>query len=215
MPEEFLVQQKYIKPALDLPPSTVNHSELKTVFDFDFSSEEGSLLSISAMKLKLGGYFEDSSEFYNYYSRVENVLSADSISVKYVNASAEFVTTFGILGQKVNVGFVYDYFRYFPDNREIYITYRPENTFKFNVVLTGSIVEINWSNTYTDEVYTSPLNNNKLDPVLSGSLDIHIKVYETFYIDSRISNLYNRKYSYRDGYPEPGLQYFAGLRVMI
>ncbi len=214
-PEEFLEQQKYIQPPLDLHPSKVNHSELKSVFDFDFSSDSSSALSISAMKLKLSGFFENSSDFINYDPLPENVLSAETLSVKYINANAEFVTTFGILGQKVNVEFTYDYYRYYPGNPDINITYRPENTFGFNLVLTGSIMEINWSNTYRDEVYTAPLEDNKLDAVLSGSLDIHVKVYETFYIDSRINNLYNKKYSYREGYPEPGVQYYFGLRMMI
>ena len=214
-PEEFLEQQKYIQPPLDLPPSKVNHSELKSVFDFDFSSDSSSALSVSAMKLKLGGFFENSSNFINYYSLPENVLSAETVSVKYINGNAEFVTTLGILGQKVNVEFTYDYYRYYPVNPDINITYRPGNTFGFNLVITGSVMEINWSNTYRDYVYTAPLGDNKLDPVLSGSLDIHIRVYETFYIDSRINNLYNKKYSYREGYPEPGVQYYAGLRMMI
>jgi len=77
------------------------------------------------------------------------------------------------------------------------------------------MMEINWSNTYRDEVYADPLSDNRLDAVLSGSLDIHIKLYESFYIDSRINNLYNKKYSYREGYPEPGVQYYFGLRMMI
>lgn len=214
-PEEFLEQQKYIQPPLDLSPSKVNHSELKSIFDFDFSSGDSSSLAISAMKLKLGGYFENSSDFINYYTSGSDVLSAETVPVKYINANAEFVTTFGILGQKINVEFTYDYYRYYPGNNDINITYRPENTFGFNLVLTGSMMEINWSNTYSDRVYTAPLGDNKLDAVLSGSLDIHIKVYETFYIDSRINNLYNKKYSYREGYPEPGVQYYFGLRMMI
>lgn len=214
-PEEFLDQQKYIQPPLDLQPSRINHTELKSVFDFDFSTGEGRALSISAMKLKLGGYFENSSDFINYYSLPANVLSAETLTVKYINADAEFVTTFGILGQKVNVEFTYDYYRYYPADNDINITYRPENTLGFNLVLTGSMIEINWSNTYRGEVYTSPLADNKLDAVLSGSLDIHIKVYESFYIDSRINNLYNKKNSFREGYPEPGVQYYFGLRMMI
>ncbi len=215
-PEEFLAQHKYIQPPLDLLPSKVNHTELKTVFDFDFSSGSSSSLAISAMKLKLGGYFENSSEFINYYSVLpEKVLGADTLPVKYVNANAEFVTTFGILGQKFNVEFTCDYYRFYPDNKEIKITYRPENTFGFNLVLAGPILEINWSNTWKSRVYTDPFTENKLDAVLSGSLDIHFKVYETLYIDSRINNIYNKKYSYREGYPEPGVQYYFGLRMMI
>jgi outer membrane cobalamin receptor len=48
-----------------------------------------------------------------------------------------------------------------------------------------------------------------------GSLELNIKLYRTFYIYSRINNIYNEEYFLRDGYPEPGVQFFAGLRITI
>jgi hypothetical protein len=214
-PEELLNAWKYVRPGLDLPPSTVNHSELNAKLDFDFSQDSGSVFSVSSMGLKLKGIYEQSSDFYNYVSLPENVLDTDAVAAQYINANAEFVTTFIILRQKFSIDFIYSYYRYFTGDKEINITYRPENIFTFNLALDGGLIDLEWSNSYKGSVYTRPDSDDKLGSVISGNLDIHLKVYETFYIDSRISNLYNRKYSYREGYPEPGIQFFAGLRVMI
>ncbi len=213
-PEELLAEQKYVLFGLDLPPSTVNHSEFKGDFDLDFSSASDSTFSVSALNFKFSGVFENSSDFYNYVTTPENVLGADAIQVKVINGNADFVTSFIIVGLKFSVDLAYSYFRYYAPG-DTRITYRPENIFTFNLSLDGSWLEINWGNSYNGNVFTDPESDERLDPVISGTLDIHLKVYDTFYIDSRINNLYNAEYSYREGYPEPGVQFFIGLRVMI
>jgi len=214
-PEELFKNHKYVHPGLDLPPSRVNHTELKSKFDFVFPERGEGALSLISMALRFSGFFEDSTNFCNYITKTENVLDVQAVPVKYVNGRAEFVTTFMILGQKVNADFSYNYFKYFPGDSGINITYRPGSVFTFALTLDGPWIEVEWINSWKGPVYISPDNDNRLDAVLAGTLDIHLKVYDTFYIDSSISNLYNRKYNYRDGYPEPGIQFYAGLRVMI
>jgi outer membrane cobalamin receptor len=136
----------------------------------------------------------------------------------------EFTTGLILLSQLINAGFAYDCYKYFPKkefsdvNNVAYkpnITYRPENIFTLNLLYEGSWLEINWQNSFRGKVFVSPTENEQLGSSLMATLDVHVKLYETFYLHSRVNNLYNVEYSYRDGYPEPGIQFFLGLRIII
>ncbi len=104
-----------------------------------------------------------------------------------------------------------------PDDKfnDVKITYRPENTFTINISYSGPLLEINWENSLMGEVYVDPYSDQKLGSFVIGNLDLNIKLYRTFYIYSRINNIYNEEYFFRDGYPEPGMQFFTGLRIII
>jgi hypothetical protein len=216
-PENVFYTQKYMSPIYDLPPSTVNHTEIKCELGTNSKSGSDYIFGVESARLKFTGIFEDNNNFYNYYPTVENILSVNVIPASYLNGRMEFATGLLLLSQLINIGFTYDYYKYFLKKQfnEINITYRPDNIFTFNLSYEGSWLEINWTNSFCGKVYVSPENDKQLDRSLIAALDIHVKLYETFYLHSRINNLYNEEYSLRDGYPEPGIQFFLGLRIII
>jgi len=218
-PEEVMYSQKFMSGVYDLPPATINHTELKGELEAETGTGTDALLGIKSAGLRLKGIYEDSNNFYNYYPKplVENILSAEAVPVNYFNGRAEFVTTVIFLTQVIDMEFAYDYYKYLPqkpfENEKI--TYRPENIFTCNISYEGTWLEINWANSYRGEVYVDPSTDRKLSHSILGTLDVHLKLYDTFYLHSRIINLYNEEYSFREGYPEPGLQFFTGLRIII
>jgi hypothetical protein len=216
-PEEVMYSQKFMSSVYDLPPATINHTELKSELEAETGTRSDVLLGVKRAGLKLKGIYEDNDNFYNYYPMAENILSAEAVPVNYFNGRAEFVTTIVLFTQVIDMEFAYDYYRYIPQKpyEDIKITYRPENIFTCNLSYEGSWLEINWANSYRDRVYINPSEDRKLESSVIGTLDIHIKLYDTFYLHSRIINLYNEEYVLREGYPEPGVQFFTGLRIII
>ncbi|MCL1864590.1 MAG: hypothetical protein FWF73_02120 [Spirochaetes bacterium] len=217
-PEDVFYTQKYMYPVYDLPPSTVNHTEFKCELGTNTNSDPGSILGVESARLKVKGIFEDNNNFYNYDDPTsKKILSVEAIPVSFLNGRMEFAAGLVLLSQLINIRLIYDYYKYFPKKQfdDINITYRPDNIFTFNLAYEGSMVEVNWENSFRSKVYVSPINDEQLGSSLIGALDVHVKLYETFYLHSRINNLYNVEYSFRDGYPEPGIQFFLGLRIII
>jgi hypothetical protein len=198
-PENFFLKQKYINPTYDLPPAKVHHGELKADFRLNkIFVLKGSLLA------------EKNDNFYNYYSVAGNVLSAETVEVKscITRGDANLILFKTVLV----LMFSYEY-SYFDADRNI--TYHPEQTFSNSIKYNGAKWKIEWSNKFLDKVYIDPEGEKKLDDVFIGYFDIQRKVLDSFYAYFRIENLYNSKYSLRDGYPEPGIIVFGGLRILI
>jgi hypothetical protein len=216
-PEDVLYSQKFTWDRFDLPPAVINHSELKAEVETETLSDTDILIGIKKAGLRLKGIFEDNNNFYNYYLLPQNILDVQVIPANYLNGRAEFVTSLIFLRQVINIDFVYDYYRYFPQKtfEKSNVTYRPDNTYSCNLSFEGPWLEINWKNTYRGSVYVDPTDDRKLGSSLLGTLDIDIKLYDTFHLNSRIINLYNEEYFLREGYPEPGIQFFTGLRIII
>lgn len=218
MPEEIIYNEKYMSNVYELPPAVINHTELKSEIEIETGTETDVLFGVKRAGVRLRGVYENNNNFYNYYPVAdEGLLDVSAVPVNYINGRAEFVTTIVLLTQVLDMKFVYDYYRYLPQKpyNDINITYWPESVFTCNLSYEGSWLEINWANSFRDDVYVDPSDNRKLGSSVLGTLDIHIKLYDTFYLHSRIINLYNDNYSYREGYPEPGIQFFTGLRVII
>ncbi len=216
-PEEVMYSQKYMSGVYDLPPAAINHSELKSELEAETGVDSDVLIGVKSAGLRLRGIYEDNNSFYNYYPTAQNLLSAEAFPVNYLNGRAEFVTTVILFTQVIEMEFAYDYFRYKPQKsyKDTKITYRPESIFTCNLSYEGKWLEINWANSYRGEVYVHPADDARLGRSIVGTLDVHLKLYDTFYLHSRIINMYNEKYSFREDYPEPGVQFFTGLRIII
>ncbi len=216
-PEEVMYSQKYMSSVYDLPPATIHHTEFKSEFSAETGSGSDELIGVKRVTLGLKGMYEDNNHFYNYYPLSAGILSAVAVPVNFFNGRADFVTTIILFSQDIDMEFTYDYYRYVPQKeyKDLKITYRPENIFTCSLSYEGKWIEINWANSYRGSVYVSPDSERKLGSSFLGTLDVHLKLYDTFYLHSRVINLYNEKYSFRDGYPEPGIQFFTGLRIII
>jgi hypothetical protein len=216
-PDEYLYSLKYIELPFDLPPSTINHTELTGEFEFRVTGEDNRGFSVKSFSVKTRGIFENNNNLYNYSSSPQGLLLTDPVEASFFNSKTEVVTKFALYNHIIGFQFIYDYFRYYTygSNSDINITYRPENVFTCNFTLEGNRIEIVWSNSIKSDVYVDPFSDEMMDGMVDGELNFNFRVYDTFFLYSRINNLYNEQYSLRDGYPEPGRSYFFGLRVMI
>lgn len=216
-PDEYLYSVKYVELNSDLPPATINHTELAGEFEFRISGDDRKGFYFKSFSIKTRGIFENNNNLYNYSSSPQGLLAADPIDASFFNSKSEVVTKFAMFNHIIGFQFIYDYFRYytFGSNSDINITYRPGNIFTCSFTLEGSRLEIVWSNLFKSDVYIDPLSDEMLEGMVEGELNINFRVYDTFYLYSRINNLYDEKYSLREGYPEPGRSYFFGLRIMI
>ena len=216
-PASDIYSKKYISVPYEVPSATVNHSELKSELLLNFERGERSAAGIDNLKFRFKGIYERSNNFYNYTSNEEDVLTISPIDASFVNTRGEFSASLYVMDHRFDFAAIYDYFNYMPGRsfRDTNITYRPENVFALNLAYTGPLFEINWENSFNGDVYVDPESDKKLKSFVVGNLELHIKLYKTFYIYSRINNIYNEEYFLRDGYPEPGVQFFTGLRITI
>lgn len=216
-PDEEIYTKKYIAIPYDLPSATVNHSELRGEIFLRYEAGTEEILALRNFRLRLSGIFEKSDNFYNYYALPENIITLEPIEASFAKARSELYSTLYIAGNPFSVDFKYDYYKYFTDDKykDVRITYRPANAFSLALGYSGEILEINWENTYQDDVYVDPYSDQKLSSFIVGNLDLNIKLHKSFYLYGRVNNIYNDKYYLREGYPEPGMQFFGGLRIII
>lgn len=216
-PDEYLYSQKYIELDFDLPPSTINHVELSGELEFRLSGESSSAFSLRSFGIKSRGIFENNNNFYNYASSSKELLLIDPVSAAFFNSKTEIVTKVSLFNQILGLQLGYDYFKYytFGNNSDINITYRPANILSFSLSFESSRMEIVWKNSFKGTVYIAPSSDEKMDGMIEGEVNFNFRVYDTFFLYSRINNLYDAKYALREGYPEPGRSFFLGLRVMI
>lgn len=216
-PEDYMYSQKYVELSFDLPPSTINHTELSGEFEYRITGTDLNGFTLSSFRIKSSAIFETNNNLYNYSDNGEGLLIVDPVSASFFNSKTEIVTKMSLYNHILEFQLVYDYFSYYTygSNSDINITYRPENIVSCNVTLETGRLVIGWINRYKSDIYIDPSITKKMDGMIEGELNLNFRLYDTFYLYSRINNLYDELYSLRDGYPEPGRQFFFGLRVMI
>ena len=106
----------------------------------------------------------------------------------------------------------YQYNRYFANKQ---VTHRPEHTLWGIIKYTSPDWEVELKNKFIDNVYINPDSNAEEKRKVIASILFQFRMVETFYLYARINNLYNYSYSYRDGYPEAGITFQGGLRIII
>jgi hypothetical protein len=198
-PEEFYLKQKYINPNYNLPPGTVHIGEIRT---------ESKINSI----LNLKGHFkiEKNNNYYNYYTIEGNVLSTKTLEVVSYNPGIE--ANFLFYNKIWGMALSYNYF-YFDAQKKI--TYVPEHEASCAIRYNGKNWKFEWENKLRGRVYTNPDTNGTLPEAFIGSLGLQRRMLEGSYFYCKVENLYNNRYTLRSGYPEPGISFLIGLRILI
>ncbi len=211
-PENFYFEQTFIMPSYNLPPGETHKVELKAGLDFKFNSDKS--FYVKQFKIKGSGTFEYNKSFYNYYSLVpENLLSAETIPVMIGRARAETGLVFNILkGDRLEIGANYEYCYFYADT---YITYRPNNSFGTYIKFSIQRWSLEWENKWLGPVHVAPESSRTLRPIWLGTLNLQLQVLDSFYLYTILENMYNRKIVFREGYPEPGIVFSGGIRIII
>jgi hypothetical protein len=209
-PEELYFEQKFVDPDYELPPGKAHHLTFKGSLDFKFSSENKAYLKL--IKVKVAADFEDNSAFCNYYPLAENVLSASTLHTLFYTIKADFIFDLAIYQTMLRLALNYQYMGFSASKN---ITYRPEHRAEAILRLTTKWIDVEWGNAYNSSVYVNPDTGKRLDWFVLGNIEVQGKVLESFSIFARVNNLYAEDYNLRDGYPEPGIIFLGGLRVVI
>ncbi|MCP4136177.1 MAG: hypothetical protein GY754_34720 [bacterium] len=212
-PEDFYFEQKFIMPTYTLPPGTVLHSGLKGKYSSSFKKGDKDSVYLKRIRFKGSGSVKKNNNFYNFYPIASGtVLSAQTIETYLVNAKADVAVDVRIYESKLKLGVNYQFLYFWADKN---ITYRPEHTVGGQIKYSGDGWELEWENTLLSEVYINPEASTELEKVVIGSVALQLQTFETFYVYLKFNNLYNTRYNYRDGYPEPGRTFLGGLRIII
>jgi len=198
-PEIFYLQQKYIMPTYDLPPGRVHHGDMRCEFRV---SDRFNLIAQFIV--------ESNDNYYNYYPVTGNVLSASTLEV--VSYRSRFDLNLALFDRAVEYGLSYEFVRYDADD---YITYSPAHSFASALKYNGRRWTFDWNNRYVGQVYISPDTDTQLGNVIIGDFGMQRKMLESFFAYIKIENLYNYRYTMRDGYPEQGITFLGGIRILI
>jgi hypothetical protein len=197
--EEFYLKQKYINPNYNLPPGVVHTGEIKTETKVN-----------SVFNLKGNLKIEKNNNYYNYYTTRGNVLSAETLEAVSCNPGIEASFTFYNKIWEMALNYNYYYF-----NAQKNITYVPEHEALCAIRYNGKNWKFEWNNELRGRVYTNPDTDKTLPEAFIGSLGLQRRMLEGSYIYGKVENLYNNRYTLRSGYPEPGVSFLMGLRILI
>ncbi|TAL31224.1 MAG: hypothetical protein EPN93_18245 [Spirochaetes bacterium] len=198
-PEVFYLEQKYIEPSLDLPPSRVHHGEAKSEVRFN-----------DTVTLKLTAVGERSDNFYNYATGYGDVLSTYTLPVTLLQA--KFDAGFLLFAKSLEILLGYEFNHYQAEDN---ITYRPVHKMSGGIVYTGKLWRMEWNNKIMSMLHTDPVANDTLNGAVIGALGVQRRMLESFFAFVRAENIYNYRYNLRDGYPEPGITVLFGTRILI
>jgi hypothetical protein len=210
-PEEFYFQQNYIMPEFDLAPGVVHRGELKSDVNL-VSRREGEEQLLRHVKLRISGFVERNNNFYNYYSRPENVISARGVAVNRVNGKWGFSFLIDKEKKFLEFDILYDYTRYWADET---ITYLPSHVLEGTMRVGYESWELEIIHKITGPVFTDPGSRDRLQGAVVGTANIQYKALDGVNAYVKLNNLYNNGYFYRDGYPEPGFMVLAGVRIFL
>jgi len=214
-PEEVYFQQNYVS-----PEETLDASKMQRVsagISYESIYNRSLFITVDKIKFKLSGKYEEADNFPNFYpidaDDYASIITATPVSAKFMLVNSDLSFDCRFLDNRFKVSLNYQYENFF--NNDVMI-YRPEQQYDGTIRLYHAYGEIEWSNKYVSSVHTSSTTRNeKLSSGLIGSLQVQFKIAEALYLDFLFNNLYGAKYSFRQGYPEPGFTALGGLRIII
>ncbi len=210
-PEEVYFKQKFSDLQFNLPPCAAHNANLKMEFDVKLKSNEKSYLE--RMKIKLSGSFVNTSNFYNYYSDpVSSLLKIDIMPVSKISAKGELSFDIKIVVPVLKIGFDYEYNYYLSDK---FVAFKPANQAGALLKFESPWFDFEYKNIFYDTVYANPEGSLKLGWFVKGTVSFQLKLVESFYLYAKVDNIYNSYIRYRLEYPDPGVTFAGGLRVIL
>jgi hypothetical protein len=204
-PEEIYFEKKYLLPDYSLKPARIHKTDVK--MDVRFGDNFTTKVAANVTK---------SDNFYNYCPAggstpgTPNVLSVNGTKMFFANLGVDSNLIFKEDVFDMNFIYKYSYFR----SKER-VTYKPMNNGQINTRYQSKYFIFLWQNSLYGKVYTSPNSDNSIKHAVVGTFDFQYKATSNIFANMRVENLYNEKYYLRDGYPESGIAFLFGLRILI
>jgi hypothetical protein len=198
-PEVLFFEQKYVLPEYMFDPSRSHIVEAKA------DVKGGDYLT-----LKFGSVFKESDCFYNYSANANNVLIAHEIKASSLSTKGDISLKILNSGLVVETG--YENFRSWADEK---ITYHPLHTVNGTIKYNGEVWKFEWNNKFISKTFVDPESSKTLSHAVIGTLGAQYQMVRGLYSYLRIENCYNTRYSLREGYPEPGIVFLGGMRILM
>jgi len=195
-----------------LMPQKVHKVDIRGDIDLKFDGEDAQ--PVRHVILRGKGSYSRNDNFYNFLPLPGNTLGAESLPAVIYRFKGDFIADLRVLSRRIRLAMNYEYNIY---KAERNITYRPRDIFGGQINYRNNGLEIEWDNRLIDEVYINPdpTDKRKLDRVLIGSIIMQHKIVESFFFYAKVNNLYDNKYTFREGYFEPGRTFLGGLRIVM
>lgn len=209
-PENYYYGQKYMMPNYRLAPGIGHKAEAKLSVELKRNSTSAAYLS--KVRFKAVGTFETNDKYNNYLPTGDQVLTSLPTRILFAQGMGDLALGFVLKALYMELGAKYHYFYPYASRR---ITYHAEHELDGFILLRLYRLEVEFHHRYRTHMYAHPYLQIQIQPLLLAYGTVQLKVKETFYIYGRVDNIYNRKYSLRWGYPEPGRTVIGGIRILI
>lgn len=198
-PENLFFEQKYVLPEYTFNPSRSHIVEGKA------DVKAGDYLTI-----KFSSVYKNSDCFYNYSANANNVLIAHEIKASSLSFKGDI--SLKVLNSGLVLESGYENFKPWADEK---VTYRPLYIVNGTVKYNGDVWKLEWSNKFISKTFVDPESSKTLSHAVIGVLGAQYQMVRGLYSYLRVENLYNNRYSLREGYPEPGIVFLGGVRILM
>jgi hypothetical protein len=198
-PENLFFEHKYVLPEYSFNPSRSHIVEAKA----DIKGGE-------YLTLKLSSVYNKSDCFYNYAANINNVLVAHEIKASTLSSKGDISLKVSTSGLVLESG--YENFKSWADEK---VTYRPVHVINGTIKYNGDVLKLEWSNKFISKTFVDTQSSKTLSHAVIGMMGAQYQIVRGLYSYLRIENLYNNRYSLREGYPEPGVVFLGGIRILM
>lgn len=209
-PEKYYWDERFVMPDYRLKPGRGHRAEAAA--GLNVSREGSGKAYFSGLRMKVSGSFMTRDRHYSLFSLPELVRYPHRMKLAAAGAAGEASLEFVIPHGRIETGASYEYSYFYASG---YVTYRPEHLWGAFLRIEIWRFETDFTTRYRGPVYACPFARVRMDRAFIGSLVLQCRIHESLYLQGRVDNLFDARYSEVYGYPEPGRSFLGGVRVML
>ena len=163
-------------------------------------------------KIKATGSFLTNDRYYAFYSLPEQVQTTHVMKIEQAKARCETALGLAVYSAYLELGGKYEYVYSYASDA---VTYQPAHVESGYIRLNVWRFETEFGTGYRSRMHASPFVRMEVQPALTGSVSLQVRVLDSFFLYGRVDNLYNSRYSTVYPYPEQGRTVIGGLRIIL
>ncbi len=209
-PENLYFDRRYVRPEYNLLPGKGHHADLNIGIDVSNSSD--AVFYVKKFKIKATGSFLTNDRYYAFYSLPEQVQTTHVMKIEQAKARCETALGLAVYSAYLELGGKYEYVYSYASDA---VTYQPAHVGSGYIRLNVWRFETEFGTGYRSRMHASPFVRMEVQPALTGSVSLQVRVLDSFFLYGRVDNLYNSRYSTVYPYPEQGRTVIGGLRIIL
>ncbi|MBN2079198.1 MAG: hypothetical protein JW838_09545 [Spirochaetes bacterium] len=209
-PEKYYWDERFVLPNYRLKPGRGHRTE--AAVGLDVSREGTGKAYFRSLRMKISGSFMTRDRYHSLFPLPEMVRYPHRMKLAEAGAAGEASLEFAIPHGRIETGGKYEYSYFYADG---YVTYRPEHGGGAFLRIEIWRFETDFNLLYRGPVNACPFARVRMDRAFIGSLVLQCRIHDSLYLQGRIDNLFDARYSEVYGYPEPGRTFLGGIRVIL